>query len=249
MTKAKAEANAKANPRVTAKSFEWPQGSQREILEWINEHKGHESELIMDEKEALRHLRNSLEGTHGGVKKYDFGRKQLSMAEVRRKIDSLWADRLAKFQSDRIRIFYEEGSAVLDWEKLSAYISGEYTADEIQSYKDAAADAEEDLFESSDSSPSSDADEQPKSSKIAKHPKEQEDAADADDQDSPETRSKRPRLEGTFSNRANGGSQQSSANQGSYVAPRTNVDPYSQGSPSYAGFVPLYAHYFDLVLP
>ncbi len=104
------------------KPVQWPRGSQRELLRLVDARRGPESLLIKDNKEAIRNLRDSLINSldASGIKKYDFGdgRNALPMTEIRRTIDSLWSDRLAKFTSSDIDVFYREGSIALDWDKL-----------------------------------------------------------------------------------------------------------------------------------
>ncbi|KAJ9607574.1 hypothetical protein H2200_007652 [Cladophialophora chaetospira] len=123
---------------VKSKSAEWPPGSQRALLDWVDVHKGPNGELVKDNKEAIRELRDYLVDSldSSGEKRYHFGtsKNALPMTEIRRKLDSLWSNRLSKFKSSGIEVFYTEGSLALDWNKLGHEpLAADYTAEEIAS--------------------------------------------------------------------------------------------------------------------
>lgn len=119
-------------------SIDWPANSQRSLVEWVDEHGGPQSDLILDNKKAIRDLRDHLVNHRHN---YDFGKKGLPMAEVRRKLEALWKDRLSKHKTAPIDVFYNEGSIALDWHKLDTRpIHGDYADDEIQEFQDRAMD-------------------------------------------------------------------------------------------------------------
>ncbi|KAJ9607570.1 hypothetical protein H2200_007648 [Cladophialophora chaetospira] len=123
----------------------WPEESVRELVDWVEDHKGPESQLIKNNKEALRTIKNYLTIGREGRESYDFGlgKKELPMTAVRRKLEEIWELRLESLKSSNIGTFYLHGTNVLDWEKVgrSASIGGAYTAEDIAIYKRRVANA------------------------------------------------------------------------------------------------------------
>ena len=112
------------------KNLTWPQGSQRELLEWVDARRGPQSPLITNEKEAIRSLTELLDTNH------EFGKKRLPTAEVRRKLDSFWTHRLLpQFSSAKIDVFYREGSNALNRKILEDSIGNDYEEGEITIYR------------------------------------------------------------------------------------------------------------------
>lgn len=117
----------------SSNSIVWPAKSQRSLVEWVDEHCGPESDLRLDNKKAIRDLREYLfKHRHN----YDFGKKGLSMAEVRRKLEALWEYRLDEHKTASMDVFYNEGSKALNWYKLDTQpIHLDYTDEEIEAFQ------------------------------------------------------------------------------------------------------------------
>ena len=63
----------------------------RELIEWVENHKGPDSQLIKNNKEALRTIKHRLTIERQGKELYDFGlgKRELPMTAVRRKLEEM----------------------------------------------------------------------------------------------------------------------------------------------------------------
>jgi hypothetical protein len=118
------------------KSNHWPPQAQRSLLKWLDDHKGPQSPLIQDPKEGLRQLKDDLVNE---LKEQSIAfTKRPSLAQIERKLKSLWADRLGSLnlQSSDIQVLYEQGLVTLDWNKLAHKPAGRaYSTVEIEALK------------------------------------------------------------------------------------------------------------------
>ncbi|KIW31693.1 hypothetical protein, variant 3 [Cladophialophora immunda] len=122
-------------PKISSmvRSINWPPLAQRALLEWIDDHKGPQSALIQNYKQAIAELTKSLRTQFGDNASFSKG---LVLSQVEQRINYLWKDRLNSFQSSALETFYRDGTLALDWDKLGHRpIARAYTKDEIASFK------------------------------------------------------------------------------------------------------------------
>jgi hypothetical protein len=120
---------------------------------------------------------------------------------------------LANFQSSEQDVFYKEGSLTLDWDKLGHYIGGDYTADEIESYKRGAADRRGTSVEHPNSTNNDSAQAQLEDNASTNPSTAPGNVNGGRSDESSMRASKRPRVGGTSASRAEGDTQDSSAGE------------------------------------